>query len=66
MKKSKLEGNDDIFNMTYRNNKDKPLPEVNIPMFALVLKVRKLKGDTVECDISCNSNYILAASDRSR
>ena len=36
----KLEGNDNIFNMTYQNNKDKSLTKVNISMSALVLKVR--------------------------
>ena len=36
----RLEGNDDIFNMTYRNKKDKSLLKVNIPMSTLVLNVR--------------------------
>ena len=59
-----LEGNMNIHEQTYRNEKDKTLPEEFIPLSALVLKVRMAEGDTIEKDISCDSNYMLAAIDR--
>ena len=59
-----LEGNFNIHEQTYRNEKNKNLPEEFIPLSALVLKVRMAEGDMIEKDISCDSNYMMAAIDR--
>ena len=53
-----LEGNMNIYEQTYRNDKDKILFQECIPLSTLVLKVRVMAGYTVEHDISCNSTYI--------
>jgi hypothetical protein len=59
-----LEGNTNIHEQTYRNEKDKTLPEEFIPLSALILKVRMAAGDTIEKDTTCDSKYMLSAIDR--
>ena len=60
----KLDYNDNIFDIKFRTNEDKDVPETPLTLNAINLRVRYHIGDEVEKDCSCDSTYMLSAMNR--
>ena len=60
----KLDNDVNIFEILFRTDAEKDLPESQLSINDVILKVRYILGDEIEKDCSCDSKYMLSAMER--